>query len=92
MVLDRLEERRKEEEKSGRPTDAKNFESVEFAPIRLLQELFMERPIADFLVPSQLHLVLGIVKTLLGWLAVLDRAMMNHFAGYCSGPKPQTRG
>ena len=79
MVLDRLEERRKEEEKSGRPTDAKNFESVEFAPIRLLQELFMERPIADFLVPPQLHLVLGIVKTLLGWLAVLDRAMMNHF-------------
>lgn len=79
-IMDMLTRRRQAEEKRGRPfATGIDYGSVGAPPIRLLQELFWQTPIADCLVPPQLHLLLGIVKTLLLWVETLDKALLERY-------------
>ena len=56
----RREESAREAEQKGHAPDktALVWNGVSARPCRILQELFLDKPVADFLVPLQLHLLL----------------------------------
>ncbi len=55
------------------------WHSVDAMPCRLLQELFLDKKVADFLIPPQLHLLLGLVATLMQFLFKLDEQLYLNF-------------
>ncbi len=79
-ILDTLTERHAEEEKRGSPfRTALLWHGVETKPCRILTDLFMDEPVANFLVPPQLHLLLGLVSQLMGYFQDIDAALYADF-------------
>jgi len=70
-IIEQNNLRREHELKTGDNDCFKEFQSVHHAPIKLLQ-LFKDVYLPDFIVPAQLHLILGIIKLLYDDLVVLD--------------------
>ena len=80
MIIDKLVERREAESKRGEPyATAKLWDGVDHEPCRILKELFLDKPVADFLVPPQLHLLLGLVSYLMGFLKNLSTSIYFEF-------------
>ena len=77
-VVASLERRRSAEEAKGSALDPIDFDSVVCCPVKLLT-LRPAAPLAEILVPAQLHILLGIVKELLYWGNLLDADVVAAF-------------